>query len=71
MPWPAEPEPFFFPADSLEMTEVKADAERFETVYARENLTSVPEGFDPDIHDPEQLQDKPDPEPTGRILFLL
>ncbi|WP_440070039.1 hypothetical protein [Streptosporangium sp. OZ121] len=53
------------------MTEVKADAERFETVYARENLTSVPEGFDPDIHDPEQLQDKPDPEPTGRILFLL
>ncbi|WP_165781377.1 UTRA domain-containing protein [Streptosporangium minutum] len=55
----------------LEMTEVKADAERFETVYARENLTSVPKGFDPDVHDPEQLQDKPDPEPAGRILFLL
>ncbi|MFC4895767.1 GntR family transcriptional regulator [Streptosporangium amethystogenes subsp. fukuiense] len=55
----------------LEMTEIKADAERFETVYARENLTSLPEGFDPDIHDPEQLQEKPDPEPTGRILFLL
>ncbi|MET8054836.1 GntR family transcriptional regulator [Streptosporangium sp. NPDC005286] len=55
----------------LEMTEIKADAERFETVYARENLTSLPEGFDPDIHDPEQLQEKAEPEPTGRILFLL
>ncbi|AWS42246.1 hypothetical protein DKM19_13650 [Streptosporangium sp. 'caverna'] len=55
----------------LEMTEIKADAERFETVYARENFTSQPEGFDTDIHNPEQLQDRPDPEPTGRILFLL
>ncbi|MEU8204297.1 GntR family transcriptional regulator [Streptosporangium sp. NPDC049046] len=56
----------------LEMTEIKADAERFETVYARENSTSdLPDGFDPDIHDVEQLTDRPDPEPTGRILFLL
>ncbi|WP_433380821.1 hypothetical protein [Streptosporangium sp. CA-115845] len=58
---------------SISSIEIKADAECFETVYARENPDTYPEGFDPDIHeiDPEQLQDKPDPEPTGCILFLL
>ncbi|MEU4835845.1 GntR family transcriptional regulator [Streptosporangium sp. NPDC023615] len=55
----------------LEMTEIKADAERIETAYARENHDTYPEGFDPDIHDIEQLADRPDPAPTGRILFLL
>lgn len=48
------------------MTEIKADAECFETVYARENLGFLPEP-EPEDFDPEAHQDRPDPKPTGRM----
>lgn len=50
----------------LEMTEITADAERFETTYAQENPPALPDDFEPD---PEH--ERPDPQPTGRILLLL
>ncbi|WP_433256053.1 GntR family transcriptional regulator [Streptosporangium sp. CA-135522] len=53
----------------LEMTEVKADAERIETVYARETPGYFPE--EPEDLDPTIQSEQPDPEPTGRILLLL
>ncbi|GAA3080418.1 GntR family transcriptional regulator [Streptosporangium carneum] len=64
----------------LEMTEVKADAERFETVYARENPAVPPapmedvdlDDFEPVPEKPEHEQEEqPAPEPEGRILLLL
>ncbi|MEV0422571.1 GntR family transcriptional regulator [Streptosporangium canum] len=55
----------------LEMTEVKADAERFETAYAQEKPAVLPEGFDPDDFDPDPDHERPDPQPTGRILLLV